>query len=529
MTTSIIIPKLYGAGTRIRVAVNGVSKSYFRGVAIDVEDDVLAVIAAAGIPFRLTVTETIPAGNVLIPGTGARVRGTVNGERTSFPVGVPFPATQAVLDLLQAEGITFSLPGGFTVTPTPTPTPAPSFTTQPSVSPTTGTAGTTTYTATPGVTNGNVSSISRVWLLGSTIISTGLTASPGVSLSGSMTYQESVTGPGGTTLSSVQVVTVASAGGGTPTPGTLAQPQVAKTSGAGVNPLTFATTLPDNIDHTVNKLRGRRTNDQVSPGVPNWSGSSLVTSVTQLDENMIEGRDIPLAILNDPMPATYNAVQVREENADGSMVSEWSATVSDTFAPAFWTPDTTPYSTSGSSLDAPFDAGYHVMGFFGVATGGISVGGVAATLVRVQDYVAIYGVNIASAGTKTVLAGGGAANFVMAKGKLIGANTTPVATYGKAAGNEGANDHPSPAITIPAGGIAIAIIGGNNVKNFALTAGTVAGGLIMQPGASEFDEGMLRGMIYRKNDTTGSITITMGYSTSGGAFNLSAYAVYQPA
>lgn len=82
--------------------------------------------------------------------------------------------------------------------------PAPSFTTQPSVSPSTGNTG-STFTATPGtVANGSVAS--REWKQGSTVVSTTTTATP--SVAGSMTYQETATGSGGTTLSNVQTVTV---------------------------------------------------------------------------------------------------------------------------------------------------------------------------------------------------------------------------------------------------------------------------------------------------------------------------------
>jgi hypothetical protein len=88
----------------------------------------------------------------------------------------------------------------------PTPTPAPSFTSQPSISPSTGTAGTTTYTATPGsVSNGSVTS--RAWTINGTVISTGLTASP--ASSGTLSYQETATGSGGTTQSAVLQATVA--------------------------------------------------------------------------------------------------------------------------------------------------------------------------------------------------------------------------------------------------------------------------------------------------------------------------------
>ena len=89
-----------------------------------------------------------------------------------------------------------------------TPTPAPTFATQPSVTPTTGTAGTATYTATPGtVMNGIISS--RAWLLNGTSISTTLSASP--QSAGTLTYQETAAGDGGSATSSVISASVAAA------------------------------------------------------------------------------------------------------------------------------------------------------------------------------------------------------------------------------------------------------------------------------------------------------------------------------
>ncbi len=88
------------------------------------------------------------------------------------------------------------------------PTPTPTFSTQPSVTPTSGTAGTTTFTATPGtVTNGIISS--RAWLLNGTSISTTLSASP--QSAGTLTYQETAAGAGGSAVSSVISTTVVAA------------------------------------------------------------------------------------------------------------------------------------------------------------------------------------------------------------------------------------------------------------------------------------------------------------------------------
>jgi len=109
---------------------------------------------------------------------------------------------------------------------TVTPTPAPSFISQPSISPNTGTAGATTFTATAGnVSNGSITS--RSWTINGTVISTGITAAP--ASSGTLTYQETATGPGGTVQSTVQQVTVATAAAAAPA--FTAQPTVSPSTG----------------------------------------------------------------------------------------------------------------------------------------------------------------------------------------------------------------------------------------------------------------------------------------------------------
>ncbi|WP_031394160.1 LamG-like jellyroll fold domain-containing protein [Sphingomonas sp. STIS6.2] len=121
----------------------------------------------------------------------------------------------------------------------PVATPAPAFTTQPSISPTSGTAGSTVYAATPGtVSNGSV--VSRAWLLNGVAISNGVTAVP--ASSGTLTYQETASGPGGTTTSTVQVAAVtAAATAPTPAPSFTSQPSISPNSGtAGAT--TFAAT-----------------------------------------------------------------------------------------------------------------------------------------------------------------------------------------------------------------------------------------------------------------------------------------------
>lgn len=139
------------------------------------------------------------------PNTAAIVHD--NSTRT-----LPINPTYAV-GVKAAAGTSTVDPGTATPTPspTPTPTPAPSFTAQPTISPGSGTANSTTFTATPGtLSNGSITS--RAWLLNGTSISTGLTAAP--TTSGTLTYQETATGSGGTTQSNVLSATVAAASGG---------------------------------------------------------------------------------------------------------------------------------------------------------------------------------------------------------------------------------------------------------------------------------------------------------------------------
>ena len=121
----------------------------------------------------------------------------------------------------------------------PVATPAPAFTTQPSISPTSGTAGSTLYAATPGtVSNGSV--VSRAWLLNGVAISTGVTALP--ASSGTLAYQETASGPGGTTTSTVQVAAVTAATvTPAPAPSFTTQPSISPTSGtAGTTTFTAA-------------------------------------------------------------------------------------------------------------------------------------------------------------------------------------------------------------------------------------------------------------------------------------------------
>jgi hypothetical protein len=145
---------------------------------------------------------------------------------------------------------------------TVTPSPAPSFISQPSISPNTGTAGATTFTATAG-NIGNGSITSRSWTINGTVISTGLTASP--ASSGTLTYQETATGSGGTTQSTVQQVTVATAAAAAPA--FTAQPTVSPSTG------TAGTT-------TYTATPGAVSNGTITSRAWSLNGSTISTGLT---------------------------------------------------------------------------------------------------------------------------------------------------------------------------------------------------------------------------------------------------------
>jgi hypothetical protein len=92
-------------------------------------------------------------------------------------------------------------------------TPAPVFTTQPSISPTSGTAGTTTFTATDGAAS-NATSYTRRWLLNGAPIGTGVTIKP--SVAGSLVLEVTAHGPGGDSAPATTAAVTVSAGTGSP-------------------------------------------------------------------------------------------------------------------------------------------------------------------------------------------------------------------------------------------------------------------------------------------------------------------------
>lgn len=125
--------------------------------------------------------------------------------------------------------------------------PAPSFSNQPTITPATGSVG-TTYSAIPGVVlNGTISS--RAWKLDGVLIGTGLSVTP--SGAGALTYQETATGIGGTTLSVVRTATVGGSTGPA-APSYSVQPSISPQS--GVIGTTF-TASPGIVNNATNVTR----------------------------------------------------------------------------------------------------------------------------------------------------------------------------------------------------------------------------------------------------------------------------------
>ncbi|KQM99428.1 Calx-beta domain-containing protein [Sphingomonas sp. Leaf226] len=228
--------------------------------AFTVQPSISPTSGTAGATLFAVTPGTVSDGAVV-----ARVW-LLNGTAISSGV-TALPASSGTL----AYQETASGPGGTTTSTvqvaavtaaTVTPTPAPSFTSQPSISPNSGTAGVTTFTATAGnISNGSITS--RSWAINGAVISTGLTASP--ASSGTLTYQETATGSGGTTQSTVQQVTVASSSAAAPA--FTSQPTVSPSTG------TAGTT-------TYTATPGTVSNGTITSRAWSLNGSTISTGLT---------------------------------------------------------------------------------------------------------------------------------------------------------------------------------------------------------------------------------------------------------
>lgn len=122
---------------------------------------------------------------------------------------------------------------------------APVFSVQPSISPISGSVG-TTFTASDGAAS-NTTSYARRWLLGSTAIGTGTTVTP--TGAGSLSLEVTATGPGGTKVATSSAVTVA-ASAPTPSP-TPAPPPTNLTNYTTAGAANFKTAMANITDDVI--------------------------------------------------------------------------------------------------------------------------------------------------------------------------------------------------------------------------------------------------------------------------------------
>jgi hypothetical protein len=316
----------------------------------------IAALEAAGVPVEIpapafTTQPSISptsgtAGSTLYAATPGTVSNGAVVSRVWLMNGVAIsngvtalPASSGTL----AYQETASGPSGTTMstvqvaavtTATVTPTPAPSFISQPSISPNTGTAGATTFTATAGnISNGSITS--RSWTINGMVISTGTTASP--ASSGTLTYQETATGPGGTTQSTVQQVTVATAAAAAPAFTT--QPTVTPSTGTAG---TIYTATPGAVSNgTVTSRAWSLNGSVISTGLTATPASAgtltyqeFATGSGGSASSSISTRTVSAAAST--LALSPNALSITSKAAAGTLVSKISN------VPAGVTPTITP-------------------------------------------------------------------------------------------------------------------------------------------------------------------------------------------
>jgi hypothetical protein len=195
--------------------------------------------ATTAFTYIVTLSQAAPAGGVQVPWALAYgstdAADFVSGQATSGTLQIAQGQTSGIVTITAVgdttpegdETFTFviSIPPGYLAGASTSATgtilnddapPAPVFTVQPSISPASGTAGATTFSAIDGVAT-NAASITRRWLLGSTVIGTGPTVVAPVQ--GSLTLENTAAGPGGSkTVTSTAVSVAAGAPPSTETP-----------------------------------------------------------------------------------------------------------------------------------------------------------------------------------------------------------------------------------------------------------------------------------------------------------------------
>ncbi|WP_010545201.1 hypothetical protein [Sphingomonas elodea] len=174
---------------------------------LSVNDTLASAAVRAGVaaPVNQADFATLNAGGALDPATPTEIVVEDGFAKRMRRIVVPVSVAAIALSL----GIGASVGVPVTPSPTPTPTPAPTIS-QPSISPTSGTAGSTIFTGTDGTpTNGSITA--REWLLNGIVVATGGVFAPTSGQTGTLIYRNTVSGAGGTASNTSTPVTIAAA------------------------------------------------------------------------------------------------------------------------------------------------------------------------------------------------------------------------------------------------------------------------------------------------------------------------------
>ncbi len=322
----------------------------------------------------------------------------------------------------------------------PVETPAPAFTTQPSISPTSGTAGSTVYAATPGtISNGSV--VSRAWLLNGVAISNGVTAVP--ASSGTLTYQETASGPGGTTTSTVQVAAVtAAATTPTPAPAFTSQPSISPASGtAGTT--TFTATAGNVSNGSVTSRSWTINGTVISTGLtasPASSGTLTYQETATGAAGTVQStvQQVTVATADAPAPAftTQPTVSPSTGTAGTTTYTATPGAVSNgTITSRAWALNGSTISTGLTA--APASAGTLTYQEFATGSGGSASSSVLTRTVSAPQIAPLTGLLIGSSTpAKYPTDGTGPSNSLVTKSS-DGINFTPVGTTGAGLTNLG--------------------------------------------------------------------------------------------
>ena len=203
---------LFDAGGRtVRQRIDGVVDADARGKFVRFEQDgTWSDGLYGGTSLRFELDERLLRGRDEIAGGAFTIRETAGSvpSLASAPIGAY--AVRVVVKRAADGSRSFSrsiVPWTAKASVTP---PVPAFTTPPSISPASGTAGATTFTASDGAAS-NASGYTRRWLLDHEVIGTGATIKPGAA--GSLVLEVTAHGPGGDSApAATGAVTVGAAG-----------------------------------------------------------------------------------------------------------------------------------------------------------------------------------------------------------------------------------------------------------------------------------------------------------------------------